>query len=105
LANIDGRPIDECPITFYNVTVPRQVVDSVGVFGREITVLTDQAGYAETMLVKEAVVDITIGGTGIVRRITVPDTGTEFDVMSAIAAADDVFQIQIPDIPAAVRRS
>ena len=40
-----------------------------------------------------------------VRHITVPSSGTEFSVNDSIAAADDLFQIQVPDIPAAVRRT
>lgn len=105
LAELDGRPYVEKRVIFYNVRVPPMLIDGSLVVGRQVTVETDQAGYAETMLVKGSTVDVTISGTGIVRRITVPSTGTEFDVMGAVAAADDVFQVQVPDIPAAVRRS
>jgi hypothetical protein len=35
----------------------------------------------------------------------VPNTGTEFDLMDETLVLDDPFQIQVPDLPAAVRRS
>jgi len=35
----------------------------------------------------------------------VPSTGTDFSVNDAIAASDDLFQVQVPDIPSAVRRT
>lgn len=105
LAGLDGSPYSDRRVIFYNVRTPPLLIDGSIVIGREVVVTTDQAGYAETMLVKGATVDVTISGTGIVRRITVPSTGSEFDVMSSVASADDLFQVQVPDIPAAVRRS
>jgi hypothetical protein len=106
LANLDGTPIVDRRVSFYNVYVPTGlVVDDIGIVGRKIDVFTDAVGHAETPLIMGSVVNVSISGTSIVRKITVPSVGTEFDVMDAIAAADDVFQIQVPDIPAAVRRS
>ncbi len=106
LATLDGAPIEDRRITFHPVYVPSGlVVDDIGVVRGDIEVYTDAAGHAEVMLVKGATVDVTISGTGITRQITVPSTGTEFDVLSEIAAADDIFQIQTPDISAAVRRT
>ena len=90
-------------VVFYNVYMPPLTVGDIGIVGREISVETDQVGYVEVMLVKGATVDVTISGTGIIRQIVVPDA--DFNVLSAIAAVDDNFQIQTPDIPAAVRRS
>lgn len=103
LAGLDGKPMADRYVVVYNVHVPPLLVGDVGILGREVRVATDQAGYAETMLVKGATVDVTISGTGVVRQIVVPDT--DFDLMSAVASADDLFQIQETDIPAAVRRT
>ena len=102
-AKLDGKPVSGTAVIFYNVFMPPLQVGDIGIIGREIRVETDQAGYLETMLVKGSLVDVIISGTGIIRRITVPTA--DFNIMSAVAAADDNFQIQIPDIPAAVRRS
>lgn len=103
VAKLDGKPETGRLVVFYNVYMPPLTVGDIGVVGREISVVTDQVGYFEVMLVKGATVDVTISGTGIIRQIVVPDT--DFNVLSAVAAADDNFQIQTPDIPAAVRRS
>lgn len=103
LAKMNGQPSVGTAVIFYNVFIPPLTIGDIGIIGREIRVETDADGYFETMLIKGSIVDVTISGTGIVRRITVPDA--DFNVMSAVAVADDNFQIQVPDIPAAVRRS
>lgn len=103
LAGLDGKPVVGRLIVFYNVFMPPLLVGDIGIVGREVSVETDEAGYFEMMLVKGATVDVVITGTGITRQITVPTT--DFNVLGAVATADDNFQIQIPDIPAAVRRS
>lgn len=105
LAGTDGKPVADRKVVFYNKYVPPLVVSEYLIADREVVVTTDQVGYAEVMLVKGAQVVVTIVGTSIVRDITVPDTGTEFNVNDAVAAVDDGFQIQTPDIPAAVRRT
>lgn len=106
LANLDGTPIDDRRVSFYNTYTPSGlIVEDIGVVGRTIDIFTNQAGHAETMLIKGSIVNVSISGTAIMRKITIPTTGTEFNVLDEIAAADDIFQIQVPDIPAAVRRS
>ena len=103
LAGLDGKPVVGRLVVFYNVFMPPLLVGDIGIIGREVAVETDQAGYFETMMVKGASVDVVITGTGITRRITIPTT--DFNVLTEVAAADDNFTIQVPDIPAAVRRS
>lgn len=105
LANLSGQPYAEQKVVFHHVMVPPIVVETYGILGRTVEAETNSAGYAEVTLVQGAVVDVVLVDTGLVRRITVPSTGTEFDVMAAVAAADDLFQLQVPSIPAAVRRS
>lgn len=105
LAGMDGKPMTETEILFYNKYIPPLEVGDYLVTGRELMIETDMTGHAETMLVRGARVSVAIMGTSIVREITVPTTGTEFKLNAAIAAADDMFQVQVPDIPAAVRRT
>jgi hypothetical protein len=106
LATLDGVPVVGRRVTFHPIYVASGLVDDgIGVVRGDIQIYTDTSGHAEVMLVRGALVDVTISGTGITRRITIPSTGTEFDVLGEVAAADDIFQIQVPDIPAAVRRS
>jgi len=105
LASLDGKPVADREVSFYNKYVPPLVLSDYMIVGAEVKLYTDRVGHAETMLVKGSTVVVSIAGTNIVREIVVPTTGTEFKVNDAIAAADDLFQIQIPDIPAAVRRT
>lgn len=106
LAEVDGTPMEDVVISIYNVYSPGTlVVSDIGVLGKSVEVVTDTAGHAEVSLVQGSVVDVTIAGTEMTRRVTVPSSGTEFNLIASVAAADDIFQIQTPDIPAAVRRS
>ena len=105
LAGIDGKPMVDTEVLLYNKYVPPLEVGDYLVTGRELVITTDQTGHAEIMLVRGATVSVAIAGTSIVREIVVPMLGSEFKLNSAIATADDVLQIQIPNIPAAVRRT
>lgn len=104
LVGLDGEPLADRLITISNVFDPDAlVVSSHGVLGRAVTFSTDASGHGEISLVIGTVVDVSISGTGLTRRITVPDT--DFDLTAAVAAADDIFQIQTPSFPDAIRRS
>lgn len=105
LASIDGSPIADRRIVFYHKYVPPLMADTIAVLGKQVVMITDSAGHAEVSLVKGTVVDVSIDGTSIIREITVPSSGTEFNIMDEIATADDMFQIQVLDIPTAIRRS
>lgn len=65
--------------------------------------VTDRTGYAEFRLVKGAVVDISIDGTGIIRRITVPSTPDVFDFFDPALNAEDEFGIATLSVPFAIR--
>ncbi len=104
LAGIDGTALVEQEVTLVNVFSPLSA-DGYFLAGRSKTIKTDGSGYAETTLIKESVIDLVIEGTSVIRRIEVPSSGTEFDLMDPNLVLDDPFQIQIPDLPAAVRRS
>lgn len=103
LAGIDGRPVAGRTILFGVRDQP--LVASSFLIAANAWVVTDEAGHAEINLIKGARVEVTISGTAVTRVITVPDSGSDFNLVDAIAAAEDSFQIHIPDIPTAVRRS
>jgi hypothetical protein len=105
LAGMDGKPMTDTEILIYNKYIPPLEVGDYLITGRDLMMVTDQIGHAETMLVRGATISVAIAGTSIVREITVPTTGTEFKLNAALATADDMFQVQVPDIPAAVRRT
>lgn len=104
LANIDGVAISGAKITLVNVFSPL-ISDSYFIAGKSKQIETDLTGLAETTLVKGSILDVIIEGTSIIRRIQVPATGSEFDLLDSSLVLDDVFGIQVPDLPAAVRRS
>jgi hypothetical protein len=104
LAELDGTAMDGAKIIIKNVWNPSKA-DGYGIFGSNLALETDGVGYAETTLVKGSVVDVIFSGTSIIRRITVPTTGTEFDLLDDGLVIDDAFEIQVPDLPYAPRRS
>jgi len=73
--------------------------------GRIKEIETDGMGQSEATFVKGSTVDIVLVGTSMIRRIVVPSSGTEFDIMDPTLVQDDPFQIQVPDLPAAPRSS
>lgn len=104
LADIDGTALVGRKVTIVNVYHPL-IKDSYFIAGRSKTMETDGTGQAQTLLVKESVVDVIVEGTSVIRRISVPSTGTEFDLLDPSLQTDDPFGIQLPDLPAAVRGS
>jgi hypothetical protein len=104
LAGLDGTALAGKKVLIVNVFDPI-VKDGYGIFGTSITLETDGVGYAETALVKGSLVDVIFAGTSIVRRIQVPSTGTEFDLLDDSLVMDDQFEIKRPDLPYAPRSS
>ena len=104
LADIDGTAMVGAKVTLVNTWSPLSA-DGFFVSGRAKQIVTDGSGQAEITLIKDSIIDVIIEGTSFIRRIQVPTTGTEFDLMDANLVLDDPFQIQVPDLPAAVRRS
>lgn len=104
LADIDGTVMVGKKITISNVWSPL-TADGYFISGKVRQIETDGTGSAELTLIKGSRVDVIIDGTSLVRRILVPDTGTEFDLMEPSLVLDDPFQIHEPDLPSAIRRS
>lgn len=104
LAEVDGTALVGQDVTIVNVFDPLSA-DGYFLAGRSKTITTDGSGQAETTLIKDAIVDVVLEGTSMIRRIKVPNTGTEFDLMDDTLVQDDPFQIQVPDLPSAVRRT
>ncbi len=103
-ADIDGTALSGLRVNLTNVYSPL-ISDSYFLAGRTKQIETDATGMAETDLIKGMLLDVVIEGTSIIRRITVPTTGVEFDLLDPDLVEDDPFNIQVPDLPSAVRRS
>ena len=78
------------------------ISDEHFIAGRSKQIETDVTGAAESTLVKGMLLDVIIEGTSIIRRIQVPTTGSEFDLLDPDLVLGDPFQIQVPDLPSAV---
>lgn len=104
LADVDGTALVGAKVQVVNVYNPL-IEDTYFIAGRSKTIETDGTGSAEVTLIKGSTIDVIIEGTSIIRRIVVPDTGTEFDLLDESLVTDDPFGIQTPDLPAAVRRT
>jgi hypothetical protein len=104
LAELDGTALSGSKIVIRNVFDPT-IVDDYGIFGLDITLETDGLGQAETTLVMGSLIDVIFSGTSVIRRIRVPSSGTEFDLLDNGLIVGDEFEIQVPDIPYAPRRT
>lgn len=104
LSGLDGTALQNREVTIVNVYNPLKV-EGYGIMGANLSKYTDALGQAEFMLVKGATVDVIIKGTSITRRIIVPTTGTEFDLLDDSLVQGDAFEIQVPDLPSAPRYS
>jgi len=104
LANIDGTAWVGAQVTVVNVFNPLSA-DGYFIGGPRKSFETDGMGQGELTLIKGSTVDVIIEGTSVTRRIVVPSSGTEFDLMDPTLSQDDPFAIQVPDLPAASRRS
>ena len=104
LARLDGTAWEGAEITIVNIYETLKV-EGYGIFGANISKKTDALGTAIFTLIKGTTVDVIIRGTSVIRRITVPTTGTEFDLLDDSLVRGDALEIQVPDLPSAPRYS
>lgn len=104
LAELDGTALVGQKVTIVNIFNPL-ITDGYFIAGRHKVLETDGIGQAEVTLIMGSLVDVIVEGTSFIRRIQVPNVGTEFDLLDPLLVKDDAFGIQVPDLPAAVRRS
>lgn len=98
---IDGRPqvrtviigVDNIPFMTNGMSIGNDLVQ---------TFTSDVNGYVQIPLVQGSKIKVALEGTSYVREIMVPTT-TSFDLMAAMATAEDPFTIQVP-VPYLTRR-
>lgn len=107
LKDVEGSPLTDIVVGVSH----SHSSDSVSISGSEAYTVgdyaeteTDEEGYACLYLTRGAVVDVVLESTGVVRRITVPDSET-VNLLDSSIAEDDLFEIQTFDLPSAIRRS
>lgn len=69
--------------------------------------LTDRNGHVEVTLIRGMSIVVSIAGTNITRDITVPSDPliSSFNLLDPAVGSDDVFNVQVPDVDFAVRRT
>lgn len=104
LVDMRGRPLRNRRVTFFNAFVPDRVLGT-GVFRHYDQIETDRNGYAEIRLLRGITLDMSVDGTGFVRRITIPSLGDSVDLLDPALVSSDEFGIQQQDIDFAIRMS
>ena len=102
LANMDGTP-NEGQYVFLRELKTPLTIEGATAIGTKKTLVTDPLGRAETDLIRGSIVEFSIPGTQIARRITVPTVGTEFDLLDPVIATEDTFDIFVSQLPQAPR--
>lgn len=108
LSDMSGLPVAGRRITFLNPFIPNTVLDQStrwAVFRHNAQVSTDRNGYAEFRFLRGMTVDVSIDGTGFVRRIQIPSTGDIVDILDPTLVVNDEFGIQALNIDFAIRTS
>ena len=104
LADLTGCPIEGRKVTLHNVFLPN-IVSGFGIFRHATSMVTDRNGYAEVRLVRGMDIDISIDGSGFVRRLTIPTAGDIVDLLDPALVTQDEFSIQEANIDFAIRTS
>lgn len=106
LTDMDGSALEAREVRFYS-RFNGQLSDGRVVAGFSKILLTDATGHIELPLVRGLPITVAIAGTDLVRDLVVPTdtTITRFNLLDPTLGKNDVFKVQIPNIPYANRRS
>jgi hypothetical protein len=101
-----GIAVAGTPVLLFDRFAGTQVSGKT-VIGGNISGLTDDNGHFETPLLRGTQVTVAVGGTNIARDVSVPtDPAIQtFDLLDPAYGKDDVFNVQVPNLRYAVRRS
>lgn len=106
LTDIDGSALEAREVRLY-ARFNGQLSNGRVVAGFSKNALTDKSGHAEFVLVRGLPITVAIAGTSLVRDLVVPidPVITRFNLLDPALGTNDVFKVQVPDIPYATRRS
>lgn len=107
ISDMGGYAVESRRITFHNHFLPNKVGDGKewGVFRHAKEITTDRNGYAEVRMLRGIVVDMSIDGTGFVRKIQIPSTGDIVDLLDPSLVTADEFGIHDVKYDWAIRTS
>jgi hypothetical protein len=103
LLRMNGLPMPDIEVVVEQVGGPISSAGSV-FFKDKLIYVTDKNGFVQFSLIQGVEVVITIYANSLRRRVTVPATSTA-NLFTLMSSADDPFDIVVPTIPDAIRRS
>ena len=98
LYDIFGSPIRRVDVLVSPAQGPG-MFSGTGTFGGGATYTTDANGYVEFSVVQGTILDITITGFALRRRITVPSSAGPTNLLTLLSAASDMFDIINVTVP------
>lgn len=106
MVKLDGKPLRNQLVRVFN-RYKTQQVESRLVAGPELDSVSDMDGKVQFFLVRGSQVTVSIDGTDIVRDIEVPTDATVevFNLLDPDLGPDDYFEVRVPRIEYAQRRS
>jgi hypothetical protein len=106
LTDMDGSALEAREVRLYS-RFNGMLSNGRVVAGYSKNGFTDKHGHIEFSLVRGLPITVGIAGTNIARDVVVPvDTAiTTFNLLDPAFGSNDVFKVQVPNIPYAVRRS
>lgn len=106
LTDMDGGALEAREVRLYS-RFNGALVNGRVVAGYSKNALTDKNGHVEFSLVRGLPITVAIAGTNLVRDLVVPvdPAIARFNLLDPALGTNDVFKVQVPDIPYAVRRS
>lgn len=106
LTDGDGTALEAREVRLYS-RFNGQLSNGRVVAGYSKNALTDKTGHVEFELVRGLPITVAIAGTSLVRDLVVPTDPAiaRFNLLDPALGTNDVFKVQVPDIPYATRRS
>ena len=104
LYRMDGVPLANAEIMVSLLQKP-ELFSGAGVFDTRKIYMTDFNGHVEFDLIQGIQIEIAIAPLSLRRTVTVPSEAGPTNILTLLSGADDPFDILIPSIPAAPRRT
>ncbi len=106
LVDVQGRPLSDWTVLVSH-SFHGEFAEEHTIIGSPIQKLTDSSGEAEFWFLRGLKLTVALAGTQVVRDITVPSDPTvySFNLLAPEVGSDDVFVVQVPQVPWAERRS
>lgn len=106
LTDMDGSALEAREVRLYS-RFSGQLKDGRVVAAFSKNALTDKNGHVEFVLVRGLPITVAVAGTNMVRDLVVPEdlAVSRFNLLDPALGSNDVFKVQVPNIPYAVRRS